>query len=177
MLSPKPQPTIHTEQFNNIGGLEIALEYSAISIDHLEVLKEKQIALLKNKDIVCVLLPGVSFFLDYQYAPARKLIENNLIIALSTDYNPGTSPISNLHFIMSLAAIKMHLTIEETISAVTINAAKALKMNKRIGSIEIGKSADFAIFEINDYAEIVYNINKNLNCMTIKNGAVIYRTF
>ncbi len=168
---------IHTEQFNNIGGLEIALEYSAVSIDHLEVLKEKQIELLKNKNIVCVLLPGVSFFLNYQYAPARKLIENNLVIALSTDYNPGTSPISNLHFIMSLAAIKMHLTIEETISAVTINAAKALKMNERIGSIEIGKSADFAIFETNDYAEIVYNINKNLNCMTIKNGEVIYRTF
>ena len=166
---------IHTEQFNNIGGIESALKYNAASIDHLEVLKEDQIKLLKDNDVVCVLLPGVSFFLNYQYAPARKLIDNNAIIALSTDYNPGTSPISVLHFIMSLAAIKMNMTIEETISAVTINAAKALKLNHKFGSIEIGKSADFAVFNTNDYSEIVYNINRNLNCMTIKNGEIIYR--
>ena len=167
---------IHTEQFNNIGGLEVALKHNAVSIDHLEVLKENQIELLKGKDVVCVLLPGVSFFLNYQYAPARKLIDNNLITALSTDYNPGTSPISNLHFIMSLAALKMNMTIEETISAVTINAAKALKLNQTIGSIEIGKYADFAVFDTTDYSDIAYNINRNLNYMTIKNGRVIYRT-
>ena len=166
---------IHTEQFNNIGGLEIALKHNAVSVDHLEVLKQNQIELLKGKNIVCVLLPGVSFFLNYQYAPARKLIDNNLTIALSTDYNPGTSPISNLHFIMSLAALKMNMTIEETISSVTINAAKTLNMNDKIGSIEIGKSADFAVFDTDDYSNIVYNINKNLNCMTIKKGKIIYK--
>ena len=166
---------LHTEQFNNIGGLETALRRSAISVDHLEVLKENQIDLLKGKDVVCVLLPGVSFFLNYQYAPARKLIDNNLIVALSTDYNPGTSPISNLHLIMSLAALKMNMTIEETISAVTINAAKALKLNDTTGSIEIGKSADFAVFDTADYAEIAYNISRNLNYMTIKDGSIIYK--
>ncbi len=166
---------IHTEQFNNIGGLEAALKHNAVSADHLEVLKENQIELLKGKDIVCVLLPGVSFFLNYQYAPARKLIDNDLVIALSTDYNPGTSPISNLHFVMSLAALKMNMTIEETISAVTINAAKTLKLNDKAGSIEIGKSADFAVFNTTDYSDIVYNISRNLNCMTIKNGEIIFR--
>lgn len=165
---------LHTEQFNNLGGIETALKYNAVSVDHLEVLKDEQISILKNKDTVCVLLPGVSFFLDYQFAPARKLIDNNLIIALSTDYNPGSSNISSLSFIMSLAALKMKMTIEETISAVTINAAKALKLNDKIGSIEIGKNADFSIFDTNDYADIPYNIGKNLNCMTIKNGKIIY---
>ena len=166
---------IHTEQFNNIGGLEAALKHNAVSVDHLEVLKENQIKLLKGKDIVCVLLPGVSFFLNYQYAPARMLIDNNLVVALSTDYNPGTSPISNLHFVMSLAVLKMNMTIEETISAVTINAAKALKLNDKVGSIEIGKWADFAIFNTTDYSDIVYNISRNLNCMTIKKGEIIFR--
>jgi imidazolonepropionase len=165
---------IHTEQFNNIGGLETALKQNTTSVDHLEVLKENQIDLLKEKDVVCVLLPGVSFFLNYQYAPARKIIDNNSIVALSTDYNPGSSPISNLNFIMSLAALKMNMTIEETISAVTINAAKALKINNKLGSIEIGKAADFAIFNTQDYSDIVYNIGRNLNCMTIKNGQTIY---
>ncbi len=166
---------IHTEQFNNIGGLEVALKHNAVSVDHLEVLKEKQIDQLKGKDTVCVLLPGVSFFLNYHYAPARKLIDNNLIVALSTDCNPGTSPISDLHLIMSLAAIKMEMTIEETISAVTINAAKALKLNDKIGNIEIGKNADFAVFDTNEYSNILYSIGRNLNCMTIKNGEIIYQ--
>lgn len=167
---------IHTEQFNNIGGLEVALKHNAVSVDHLEVLKEEQINLLNGKDTVCVLLPGVSFYLDYQYAPARQLIDNNLTVALSTDYNPGSSPVSDLHLIMSLAAIKMGMTIEETISAVTINAAKALKMNDKTGSIEIGKHADFAVFDTTEYSDIVYNIGRNLNCMTIKNGEVIFET-
>lgn len=166
---------IHTEQFNNIGGLEVALKNHAVSVDHLEVLKDEQISLLEGKDIVCVLLPGVSFFLNYQYAPARKLIENDLIVALSTDFNPGSSPVSDLHLIMSLAALKMGMTIEETISAVTINAAKALKLNDKIGSIEIGKNADFAVFDTTEYCDIVYNIGRNLNCMTIKNGEIIYQ--
>jgi imidazolonepropionase len=166
---------IHTEQFNNIGGLEIALRHNAVSVDHLEVLTGDQIDLLTGKDVVCVLLPGVSFFLNYQYGPARKLIDNNLVVALSTDYNPGSSPISDLHLIMSLAALKMNMTIEETISAVTINAAKVLKLNDKIGSIEIGKYADFAVFDTTDYSDIVYNISRNLNRMTIKKGEIIYQ--
>ena len=165
---------LHTEQFNNIGGFEVALKHNAASADHLEVLKENKINLLKGKDIVCVLLPGVSFFLNYQYAPARKLIDNNAIVALSTDFNPGSSPISNLHFIMSLAALKMNMTIEETISAVTINAAKALKINNKTGSIEIGKAADLAVFNTQDYSDIVYNIGRNQNSMTIKNGEIVF---
>ncbi len=166
---------LHTEQFNNIGGLDVALKHCAVSVDHLEVLKENDIKKFSNIDTVCTLLPGVSFFLNYGYAPARGLIDNNAIVSLATDYNPGSSHISNLHFIMSLAALKMNMSIEETISSVTINAAKALSLSDSTGSIEIGKKADFSVFNVEDYPGIVYNIGKNLNYMTIKNGDIIYK--
>jgi imidazolonepropionase len=165
---------LHTEQFNSIGGLDIALKHKAVSVDHLEVLEDDGIMKLGKADTISVLLPGVSFFLNYQYAPARKLIENNAIIALATDFNPGSSHISSLSLIMSLAALNMKMTIEETISAVTINAAAVLRMNDKIGSIEIGKKADFSIFNTEEYADIVYDIGRNLNCLTIKNGEIIY---
>jgi len=165
---------LHTEQFNNVGGLDVALNHNATSVDHLEVLDNSDIEKLCSSNTVAVLLPGVSFFLNYQYAPARKLIENNAVVALATDYNPGSSHISSLALVMSLAALKMGMSIEETISAVTINAAKALDLQKTVGSIEPGKKADFAVFDCEEYADIVYNIGKNLNCMTIKNGEIIY---
>ncbi len=164
----------HSDQFNSLGGIDLALKYNAVSVDHLEVINDLDIKKISSTDIVCVLLPGVSFFLNHQFAPARKLIDNNSIVALSTDFNPGSSNISNLNLIMSLAALKMGMTIEETISAVTINAAKAIGLNKERGSIEIGKKADLAIFDTNDYSDIVYNVGKNLNYMTIKNGEIIF---
>lgn len=167
---------LHTEQFNNCGGLDVALKHNAVSVDHLEVLNEKDFNRFHNIDTVAVLLPGVSFFLDYQYAPARKLIDNNAIVAIASDYNPGSSHIQNLQLIMSLAAIKMKMTIEEVINSITINAAKALNMEHLVGSIEIGKQADFAVFKTNDYSDIVYNVGKNILSHTIKNGNVIYQS-
>ena len=166
---------LHTEQFNTIGGLAVALKNNAVSVDHLEVIKDEDIPKLGNLDTVAVLLPGVSFFLNHQFAPARKLIEQNAIVALATDYNPGSSHVSSLSLIMSLAALKMKMTIEETISAVTINSAKAVCREKTIGSIEIGKKADFAVFNTTDYSDIVYSIGRNLNSMTIKDGKIIYQ--
>ena len=166
---------LHTEQFNNVGGLDIALKHNATSVDHLEVLLEKDFARFSDSETVAVLLPGVSLFLDYQFAPARKLIENNAIVALATDYNPGSSHILNLQLIMSLAAIKMKMKIEEIINAVTINAAKALNREQSVGSIEIGKQADFAVFDANEYSEIIYNVGRNILTHTIKNGEIIFQ--
>lgn len=165
---------LHTEQFNNIGGLQTAIKHKALSVDHLEVVKEEDIKLLSKSETVAVLLPGVSFFLNYDYSPARKLIDSGAVVALSTDYNPGSSNILNLHLIMSIASLKMKMSIEEIINAVTINAAKAIDLNKNIGSIEIGKQADFAVFDAKEPAEIVYNIGNNLNVMTIKKGKIVY---
>lgn len=165
---------LHTDQFNNIGGLDLAIKYKAVSVDHLEVVNEDDINKLAGSDITVVLLPGVSFFLKYGYAPARQLIDNKAIVALSTDFNPGSSHICNINLIMSIAALQMKMTIEETISAFTINAAKALSIEQNCGSIEPGKKADFAIFDTDNYADIVYQVGKNLNIMTIKNGEIIY---
>ncbi|HVO73563.1 MAG TPA: imidazolonepropionase [Ignavibacteriaceae bacterium] len=167
---------LHTNQFNSIGGISTALKHKCISVEHLEVISDSEIEMISKAGMAAVLLPGVSFFLDYQFAPARKLIDNNVTVALSTDYNPGSSNIASLSLIMSLAAIKMKMTVEEIISAVTINPAKALDINSSAGSIEIGKKADFAVLSTNDYSEIVYNIGTNLNSMTIKNGNVIYKS-
>ncbi|MGE5363678.1 MAG: imidazolonepropionase [Bacteroidota bacterium] len=166
---------LHTEQFNNLGGLDTALKYSVTSADHLEVIREDDISRISKTDTVCVLLPGVSFFCHTPYAPARRLISSNAIVALSTDYNPGSSHISSPALIMSLAAVEMRMTIEEAISAFTINAARAVDLHEKTGSLEIGKKADMAVFATTEYADIVYDIGRNLNIMTIKNGAVIYK--
>lgn len=166
---------LHTEQFNSIGGLDVAIKYNASSVDHLEVIDDNGIDKLSNKNIVSVLFPGMSFFLNHYYAPARKLIDSNCIVALSTDYNPGSSNILNLHLVMQIAALKMKMNIEEIINSVTINAAKALLMSDVIGSIEIGKQADFAVFNTDNYADIIYNVGRNLNVMTIKKGEIIFK--
>ena len=166
---------LHSEQFNSIGGVEVALKMNATSVDHLEVLKEDQIESFRNSETTAVLLPGVSFFLDYDYAPARKLIDSNAIVALATDFNPGSSHIANFQLIMALAALKMDMTIQEIFTAVTLNAAHALDLSEILGSIEVGKNADFSIFAAKDYSELVYNIGRNLNVMTIKNGEIIYQ--
>ena len=166
---------IHTDQFNSIGGVEVGLRHQAVSIDHLEVIEDDDIGKLADSESVSVLLPGVSFYLNYDFAPARKLIELGSIVAISSDYNPGSSHISNLHFIMSLAAMRMKMTFEEILAAVTINAAKALGISNRVGSIEIGKAADLAIFQTTNYADIFYSIGTNLLYQTVKNGEIIYQ--
>ena len=165
---------LHTDQFNVVGGIDIALKHKATSADHLEVAGTREVEKISKSDTVAVLLPGVSFFLNYDYAPARDLIDNGAIVALATDYNPGSSHIADLNLIMSLASLKMKMSIEETISAVTINAAKAVGMENEVGSIEIGKKADFAVFDTNEYSDLVYSVGRNLNTMTIKNGNVIF---
>ncbi|MCX7611859.1 MAG: imidazolonepropionase [Ignavibacterium sp.] len=166
---------LHTDQFNSIGGIDVALKNQAISVDHLEVVTEEEISKLANKEIVCVLLPGVSFFLNHHFAPARKLIDANCIVALSTDFNPGSSHILNLHLIMQIAALKMKMSFEEIINSVTINAAKAIDRSHLVGSIEINKKADFAIFDTENYSDIFYSIGRNLVFMTVKNGNIIYK--
>ncbi|HZW39829.1 MAG TPA: imidazolonepropionase [Ignavibacteriaceae bacterium] len=165
---------LHTDQFNSIGGVDVGLDFNALSLEHLEVINDKDLAKLNATETVSVLLPGVSFFLDYGYAPARKLLDQGSIVALSTDYNPGSSHIQNISLIMFLAARKMKMNINEIISAFTINAAKALDIHTQTGSIEINKKVDFAVLNTSNYFDIIYDCGMNLNCMTIKNGEIIY---
>jgi imidazolonepropionase len=165
---------LHTNQFNSIGGIETALKFDAQSVDHLEIINDDEIQKISKSNTVAVLLPGVSFSLKYNFAPARKLIENDAIVALATDFNPGSSHINNISLIWGLAALNMGMKIEEIISSYTINAAHALSFSEKIGSIEKGKYADFSIFNTKNYNDLIYSIGQNLCSMTIKNGNVIY---
>jgi imidazolonepropionase len=147
---------------------------NAKSVDHLEVLDETRSSIFSNSETVTVLLPGVSYSLQYNFAPARNLLNNDAIVALATDYNPGSSHINNISLIWGFAALNMKMSIEEIISSYTINSAKALGCSETTGSIEVGKKADFAIFKTGSYNDLLYHFGNNLNCMTVKNGSVIY---
>jgi imidazolonepropionase len=166
-------PKLHTNQFYSIGGIKTAIKNKAVSVEHLEVMKDSDIKLLADKKIIAVLLPAVSYFLDIPYAPARKLIKNNVPVALATDFNPGSSMTQNIQLVMSFAVHKLKMNIEETINAVTINAAAALGISDTVGSIENGKWADLLIFDVPDYKQILYNFGMNFVESVIKKGEVI----
>jgi imidazolonepropionase len=152
-------PKIHTNQFNCMGGIEIAVKHSALSVDHLEVLNETEIACLRNSGTIATLLPTAPFFLnDEHFPPARQLVESGVAIALASDYNPGTSPSGNMPFVISLACIKLRLLPEEAINAATINGAFAMGLEDEMGSIEKGKKANLIITKpMPSLAYIPYN--------------------
>lgn len=165
---------LHCDQFNSIGGVDLGIELNVKSIDHLEMISEKDIVKLGQTEIAAVLLPGVSYFLKIPYAPARKLIDNGAIIVLATDFNPGSCMTQNLPLIMNIAATQMNMSINETIHAVTINAAYSLGLDSKVGSIEIGKQADLLILNSPAYQNLVYHFSVNHTKYTIKKGKVIY---
>ncbi|MCE7996643.1 MAG: imidazolonepropionase [Roseivirga sp.] len=139
------KPKVHVNQFNSIGGIEAAIENGALSVDHLEVLSEDEIALLKDSDTIPVALPGCSFFLNIDFTPGRKIIESGLPLVLASDFNPGSSPSYSMSMINALACIKMKLLPEEAINATTYNAAFALELGSEVGSITKGKLANFIV--------------------------------
>jgi imidazolonepropionase len=166
-------PKIHVNQFTTIGGIQTGINNNALSVDHLEVINKEDIEALKNSETIPTLLPSCSFFLGIPYAPAKELIENNLPIALASDYNPGSTPSGNMNFVVSLACIKMKLTPEQAINAATINSAYAMGISDKLGSIEIGKKANvFITKEINSYAFLPYSFGSNLIETVILNGEI-----
>ena len=168
-------PRVHAEQLSHTGATRLAVELKAASCDHLEQVNAGDIRTLAKSRTVATLLPGCDFHLGLkQYAPARKLIEAGAIVALATDYNPGTSPTVSMPMILSLACTQLRMTPAEAIAAATINGAYALRREKRIGSLEAGKQADLAVFEVEDYREIPYYFGMNRCWMTMKRGEIIY---
>lgn len=129
------QLKVHVNQFSSIGGIPEALAQKAISVDHLEVLSDVDVEALKGKPTIATVLPGCSFYLEIPYAPARTLIENNVPVALASDYNPGSSPSYNPYFIWSLACIKLKMTPMEAFNALTINGAYAMGLGGSYGRI------------------------------------------
>ncbi len=138
-------PKVHVNQFNSIGGIQVSIENNALSVDHLEVLTDEDLAVLKQAETIPVALPSCSFFLGIPYTDARKIMNANVPIALASDYNPGSTPSGNMNFVVSLACIKMKMTPEEAINAATINGAYALGLSDKMGSISKGKYASFSI--------------------------------
>lgn len=168
-------PRVHAEQLSRTGATQLAVKLGAASCDHLEQVNRADIRALGKSRTVAGLLPGCDFHLGLQkYAPARALIEAGAVVSLATDYNPGTSPTVSMPMILSLACTQLRMTPAEAIAAATINAAYSLRREKRIGSLEVGKQADVAVFEVEDYREIPYYFGVNTCWMTIKRGAVIY---
>src|SRR5205085_1089430 len=167
-------PKIHTNQFYSIGGIETAVKCNAISADHLEAMKPHDIKSLIKSNVIATVLPAVSYFLNIPYAPARDLIDNDIPVAIASDFNPGSSMTENLQLVMSLAVQNMKICVEEAINAVTINGAAALGVSDRVGSIEEGKQADLLIFDMPDYNHLVYHFGVNHLEKVIKKGKIIY---
>ncbi|HEY1469771.1 MAG TPA: imidazolonepropionase [Candidatus Acidoferrum sp.] len=168
-------PRLHAEQLTRTGAAQLAVELGAASCDHLEHINSGDIRRLAESRTVATLLPGCDFHLGWkEYAPARKLIEAGAIVALATDYNPGTCPTVSMPMILSLACTQLRMTPAEAIAAATINAAFGLRRDKRIGSLEAGKQADLSVFAVEDYREIPYYFGMNRCWMTMKRGEIIY---
>ena len=150
---------VHAEQFRPDTGAALAAELGSATADHLEAVKSETLSLLRKARVQPVLLPGSVFSLGReQYPPARKMIELGLGIVLATDFNPGSSPVASMPFILSLACLQMRLNPAEALSAATLNAACSLGLGDRVGSLEAGKDADFLIHEFSDYRELAYFI-------------------
>jgi imidazolonepropionase len=146
----------HVCQFTS-AKLRPLLEYQPASFDHMDCVQAEDVSLLAQRETVAVLLPGANYFLGHKDFPdARRLIDAGVPVALATDYNPGTSPTPSMPFVISLACTHMKMAPAEAIAASTINAACALRLQERRGSLEAGKDADMAIFDVKDYREIAY---------------------
>lgn len=162
---------IHANELGLTGGVQAGVAHQALSVDHLEHLGADEINALLNSDTMPTLLPSTAFFLNLKYAPARQLIESELPVALASDYNPGSSPSGNMPFVLSLACLKMGMSPEEAINAATINGAKAMELEDKMGSITVGKKANVFITKpIPSLAYLPYSFGSNLVESVILNG-------
>ena len=167
------KPKIHVNQFNSIGGIQAAVKYNALSVDHLEIMKPEDIQALKNTEIMPVALPSCSYFLSIPYTPAREMIAAGLPLALATDYNPGSTPSGNMNFVVATACIKMKMTPEEAINAATLNGAYAMGISETNGSITVGKKANLIITKpIPSYYQLPYAFGSNLIDTVVLEGEV-----
>jgi imidazolonepropionase len=149
------------------------LQFNPASFDHLDKVHENDILHLSKHDTVATLVPGANYFLGLKdFPPARKLIDAGVPVALATDYNPGSSPTVSMPFVLSLACTHMKMSPAEAIAAATINGAWALRLQDRKGSIEPGKDADLAVFDVSDYREIPYWFGSDRCSQTVLNGTL-----
>jgi imidazolonepropionase len=168
-------PKIHADEIVSLGGAELAAEIGCITADHLISASDAGIKAMAEKGIIANVLPGTSFNLqEGHFARAKKMIEENVPVAISTDYNPGSCPTENLQLVMSFASLIMKLTPEEVITGVTINGASALGLENEIGSLMEGKYADLVIFDAPNLDYIIYHFGVNHTEKVIKKGKLVY---
>lgn len=167
------KPKLHTNQFNDIGGVGMAIELGAVSVDHLEVLSDEDIQKLAQSDTIATVLPGVSYFLNIPYAPARKLLDGGALVAMATDFNPGSSMTISMQMLMSLACTKMGMSVEEALCCATQNGAKALEKRK-LGAITLGFQGDILLLDTKTYKDLAYFFGENHVHTVIKKGKKVW---
>jgi imidazolonepropionase len=165
---------LHADELTTLGGAELAARLGAISADHLLCISDAGIEALAASGTVATLLPGTAFFLGMDYAPARRLIERGVKVALASDCNPGTCPTENLPLAGTMACTQMGMLPAEALAALTCNAAAAVGRADRIGSLEVGKQADLVILDVPDYRQLFYHFGVNHVWRVIKRGRVVY---
>ncbi|MGE7092465.1 imidazolonepropionase [Lysinibacillus sp. NPDC048646] len=168
-------PKIHADEIEPYKGAELAAEVGAISAEHLLVASDEGIQKMAATGTIAVLLPGTAFFLRAPFARGRLMIDEGVPVAISTDFNPGSSPTISLPFIMNLACMHMGMTLEEILTATTINAAYALNRGDQIGSLEAGKQADVIMLDVANYKQLQYFYGMNHTHTVIKNGRVVVK--
>ena len=162
---------LHVNQFNSIGGVELGVRTGALSVDHLEVMTDKDFNVLADSDTMPVALPACSYFLGIPYTPARKMIDDGLALALASDYNPGSCPSGNMNFVVATACIKMGMLPEEAINAATINGAYAIGLDGKVGAISKGYQANIMMTkDIPSVSYIPYSFGSKLIDKVYLNG-------
>ena len=164
--------TVHADQFTP-GGSKVAVDFKAISADHLEASTDNEIEILANSDTIAVALPGASIGLGCDFTPARKLLDAGAALAIASDHNPGSAPMGDLLTQASILGTFEKLTNAEVLSGITFRAAAALNLSDR-GRLEEGLLADFAVFHSDNYQDILYNQGNLKPCMVWKNGNLVF---
>jgi imidazolonepropionase len=164
---------IHADELAPSGGSELGAELGAVSADHLEHITSDGIRKIRDAGVVAVALPGVSFFLNHGYAPARAMIDEGVPLAIATDFNPGSCMSYSMPMMMTIACTHMRMSPEECIAAATINAAAALGLSDRVGSLEVGKEADLVCYDIPNYRFLAYHFGTNHASKIIKRGTLL----
>ncbi len=167
-------PKIHADEIDPIGGSQLAGRIGAISAEHLIVCPEEGIESMAKGGTIACCLPATSFYLNATYAPARKMIEAGVPVALASDFNPGSCPCLNLQLVMNLGCLKYRMTPEEVLTGVTLNAAAAIGTAERVGSAEVGKQADLVIWKAPDLNYLCYRLGSNLAGTVIKKGEICH---
>lgn len=166
-------PKIHADEIEPYDGAELAAEVRAISAEHLLVASDQGIDDLARAGTIAVLLPGTAFFLQAPFARGRLMIDRGVAVAISTDFNPGSSPTISLPFIMNLACVNMGMTMEEVLVATTVNAAHAINRGDTLGTLEVGKQADVLMLNVANYKQLQYYYGMNHTHTVVKRGRIV----